>query len=64
MENQVKITTKSIGGQRSNYYRVFINGKEVSVIRHPATNPHLNDKSLEELAQIECKRIFDGTNRI
>lgn len=41
-----------------NYYNVFINGKAVSLIRYPSTNPYLKHLTLPELAKHEADRIL------
>jgi hypothetical protein len=54
------ITFKQVSKSRPNYYRLFIDGKEVCEFRHPARNPFLSGKSLAELANHEANRIINA----
>jgi hypothetical protein len=55
--NTYNVTTKQVSAARPDYYNVYINGKPASEIKHPSSNPYLKRLSLDELAEVEAKRI-------
>ena len=59
MKNK-NIRFAQVSKQRPNHYRLFIGKKEVSEFRYPANNPYLAGKTLQEVAEIEAKRIIGG----
>lgn len=54
------ITTQQVSKPLHMYYRLFIDGKEVALIRYPSTNLYLKEKSLQEIAEITANRIINN----
>jgi hypothetical protein len=60
MKKAAKATWKQVSKFRPNYYRLFIDGIEVSEFRYPSKNPYLAGLTLSESANIEAQRILNS----
>lgn len=56
----VTTVNRNIQGINAKHYGVIVNGKEISLIQHPAKNPLLSKLTLQELAEYESKRILNS----